>query len=147
MSSSKKPKLGSTTFKKREDKRWFLIDAKGKTLGRMATAVKNILSGKHSVNYSENMDHGDGVIVINARKVHISGNKRNNKSYYSYSNYIGGNKSIPFAVLIDKNPERIITHAVKGMMRSGSLSRSQLTSLRIFADEHHDLTSQQPIVL
>lgn len=145
--STKNPKVGKTTYRAKSSKRWFLIDAKNKTLGRMASSIANILTGKHSTNFAPNMNHGDGVIVINARNIFVSGNKRNKKSYYKYSNYIGSDKEIPFSIMIDKHPERVIMKAVKGMLSKGPLANEQLKNLRVFADKEHDLTSQQPEIL
>ncbi|MCK5787527.1 MAG: 50S ribosomal protein L13 [Chlamydiia bacterium] len=142
--SSKSPKLGRTSFPEKKSTEWFLVDAKNRTLGRLSTLIKSIITGKHTVMYSDNIDNGDGVIVINAKQVRLTGNKKNSKQYYSHSKYVGSAKFIPFSVMIDKDPERVIKHAVKGMMRRGPLANKQLKNLRVFADANHTFESQKP---
>lgn len=137
-----------TTLLKRGEHplRWFVFDAKGKTLGRFASEIAKVLRGKHHPLYTSHQDSGDGVIVINAKEIKVTGNKAAQKNYYRYSGYIGGLKEIPYREMLAKHPERIIKHAVKGMMpRKKPLGRAQLKRLRVFAGEAHHMQSQTPI--
>lgn len=146
---SKRPLLGYTNFDTdlNKKKSWYLIDATGKTLGRLACAIKNIITGKHKVSYVPNVDCGDVVIVINARRIRLSGNKKNKKMYHRYTYHIGGLKTTPCSVMLDRKPEYVIKHAVWGMMRRGPLANRQIKNLRIFADDSHDMEAQKPIIL
>ncbi|AJC48848.1 50S ribosomal protein L13 [Allofrancisella guangzhouensis] len=123
---------------------WLLIDATGKTLGRLATEVAKILRGKNKPEYTPHMDIGDYVIIINAEKVAVTGNKRKTKIYHHHTGYIGGIKSISFEKLIATHPERAIKTAVKGMISSNPLGRTMLKKLKVYAGENHPHTAQQP---
>jgi len=124
----------------------YLFDAKGKTLGRLASEIVKVLRGKHKPLYTPNMDCGDGVIVINAKEVKISGAKEAQKVYFRYTGYPGGLKEIPYRTMQERHPERIIELAVKGMMPTKTpLGRQMLRKLRVFADDKHNMVAQQPI--
>lgn len=130
----------------REGMQWYLFDAKGKTLGRLASEIVKVLRGKHKPLYTPNMDCGDGVIVINAKEVKISGAKEAQKVYFRYTGYPGGLKEIPYRMMQERHPERIIELAVKGMMPTKTpLGRQMLRKLRVFADDKHNMVAQQPI--
>ena len=126
---------------------WFLIDADGKTLGRLATEVARRLRGKHKAVYTPHVDTGDYIVVINAEKVKVTGNKAKDKMYYSHSGYMGGLKQINFEDLIQKAPERVIEAAVKGMLPKNPLGRAMYRKLKVYAGTKHKHTAQQPQVL
>jgi len=126
---------------------WFLIDADGKTLGRLATEVARRLRGKHKAVYTPHVDTGDYIVVINAEKVKVTGNKAKDKMYYSHSGYMGGLKQINFEDLIQKAPERVIESAVKGMLPKNALGRAMYRKLKVYAGKEHKHTAQQPQVL
>ena len=123
---------------------WYVVDAEGKTLGRLATELARRLRGKHKVQYTPHVDTGDYIVVINAEKVRVTGNKRQDKMYHHHTGYIGNLKSINLEKLLDKAPDRVITHAVKGMMPRGPLGRAMLKKLRVYAGPEHRHTAQQP---
>ncbi|UTF61525.1 50S ribosomal protein L13 [Gilvimarinus sp. DA14] len=123
---------------------WFVIDAEGKTLGRMATEIATRLRGKHKPEYTPHVDTGDYIVVINAEKVAVTGRKATDKMYYRHTGYIGGIKSISFEKLIDKAPERVIQSAVKGMLPRGPLGRAMFNKLKVYAGSEHPHTAQQP---
>ena len=123
---------------------WFVVDATDKTLGRMATEIANRLRGKHKAEYTPHVDTGDYVVVVNAEKVKVTGNKAADKNYYHHTGYPGGIKSISFEKLIDKAPERAIEAAVKGMMPKNKLSRAMLGKLKVYAGNEHPHSAQQP---
>ena len=126
-------------------KKWVLIDADGLVLGRMASFVATLLRGKHKPTFTPHMDCGDNVIIVNAKKVKLTGNKSKKKVYYKHTGYPGGLKERSFEDIIEgKNPEVIIRKAVERMMSSNALSKKQLSNLRIFKDEKHDLEAQKP---
>ena len=130
----------------RQEMNWYVFDAKGKTLGRLASEIVKVLKGKHKPTYTPNMDCGDGVIVINAKQVKISGSKEAQKVYFRYSGYPGGLKEIPYRMMKDRHPERIVELAVKGMMPTRTpLGRQMLKKLRVYADDKHEMIAQQPI--
>jgi large subunit ribosomal protein L13 len=126
---------------------WYIIDATGKTLGRLATEVARRLRGKHKAEYTPHMDTGDYIVVINAKDIHVSGNKRTNKMYHHHTGYPGGLKSISFEKLLAKKPEQIIETAVKGMLPKGPLGRDMYRKLKVYADAQHQHAAQQPQVL
>ena len=128
-------------------KKWFVVDANDKILGRLATEVAKILRGKHKAEYTPHIDVGDYVIIINARKVLVTGNKVKNKVYYHHTGYIGGIKSISFNKLIAIHPDRIIKKAVKGMLPKNSLGRTIYKKLKVYASEKHSHAAQQPEIL
>ena len=123
---------------------WYLVDAKGKVLGRLASEIARRLRGKHKPEYTPNMDTGDYVVVINAGQVQVTGNKYTDKTYYRHTGYPGGIKSINFARLINSKPERVIEKAVKGMLPKGPLGRDMFRKLRVYADANHKHQAQQP---
>lgn len=124
---------------------WLVLDATGKTLGRLSSEVAKILRGKHKPCYTTYMDCGDGVIVINADKIHVTGNKEASKIYRYYTGAIDGLREIPYRTMKARKPQYIIEHAVKGMMPKSRLGRAQYKKLRVFAGEQHDQGAQQPI--
>ena len=131
--------------KKDIKKKWYLIDANGLVLGRLAAKVASILRGKHKTTFTPHLDCGDNVIVINAKKVMMTGNKVKEKKYYKHTGYPGGLKELYFKDIIKgTNPESIIKKAVERMMTSNALTKKQLSNLRIFKDEHHKLEAQKP---
>jgi large subunit ribosomal protein L13 len=126
---------------------WFLIDADGKTLGRLATEIARRLRGKHKAVYTPHVDTGDYIVVINAEKVKVTGNKAKDKMYYNHSGYMGGLKEINFEDLIQKSPELVIETAVKGMLPKNPLGRAMFRKLKVYAGAEHKHTAQQPQVL
>lgn len=137
----------STTLRKKEEcnPRWFLLDATGKTLGRLAAEVAQILRGKHKVDFTPHTDTGDGVVVVNAEKLAVTGAKASRKVYRYYTGHIGGLREVPYDIMRARKPAYILEHAVKGMMPRTRLGRKQLKRLRIFKGAEHDLSAQQPI--
>lgn len=127
-------------------KKWYIIDAEGKTLGRLATEVASILRGKRKPIYTPHVDTGDYVIIINAEKVEVTGNKRQDKIYKRHTGFPGGLREINFDKLQAKKPEQIIRHAVKGMMPKGILGREMFKKLKVYAGPEHKHASQQPEV-
>jgi large subunit ribosomal protein L13 len=123
---------------------WYVVDASGKTLGRLATEIARRLRGKHKPEFTPHMDTGDYIVVINAEKVRVTGRKETDKTYYSYSGYPGGIKSITLQKLRQTKPERIIELAVKGMLPRGPLGRQMFRKLRVYAGAEHIHTAQQP---
>ncbi len=123
---------------------WFVVDADGKTLGRMATEIALRLKGKHKPEYTPHVDTGDYIIVVNAEKVAVTGRKEAQKMYHRHTGYIGGLKSMSLEKLRAHAPERIIETAVKGMMPKGPLGREMFKKLKVYAGESHPHTAQQP---
>jgi large subunit ribosomal protein L13 len=123
---------------------WYVIDADGKTLGRMATEIATRLRGKHKPEYTPHVDTGDYIVVINAEKVRVTGNKAKNKLYYRHTGYIGGIKSLSFEKMIQKAPERPIEMAVKGMLPKGPLGRAMYRKLKVYAGTEHPHAAQLP---
>ncbi len=123
---------------------WYIIDAADKTLGRMAVEVANRLRGKHKPEYTPHVDTGDYIVIINAEKVRVTGNKAKGKIYHRHTGYIGGLKSISFEKLIEHAPERTIQSAVKGMLPKGPLGRAMFRKLKVYAGSEHPHTAQQP---
>jgi len=134
---------------KAEDVRrqWYVVDASGKTLGRLSTEIARRLRCKHKPEYTPHVDTGDSIVVINAEKIHVTGNKFTDKTYHHHTGYIGNLKSITFDKLLAKAPERIIEKAVKGMLPKNPLGRAMFRKLRVYAGAEHPHTSQQPSVL
>jgi len=126
---------------------WYVVDAAGKTLGRMATEIARRLRGKHKAIYTPHVDTGDYIVVVNASQVRVTGNKAKDKIYYKHTGYIGNLKSISFEKLRDKQPERIIELAVKGMLPKGPLGRAMLRKMRVYPGAEHDHAAQQPLPL
>ncbi len=126
---------------------WYVVDASGKTLGRLATEIATRLRGKHKPEYTPFMDTGDYIIVINAEKVVVTGNKTTDKMYHAHTGFPGGIKSIPFNKLIATKPEMVIQSAVRGMLPKGPLGRAMFRKLKVYAGATHDHAAQQPQVL
>ena len=123
---------------------WYVIDAAGKTLGRLATEIARRLRGKHKPEYTPHVDTGDYIVVVNAEKVAVTGNKAQDKMYYSHTGFPGGIKSISFEKLIAKKPEMVIQKAVKGMLPRGPLGRAMFRKLKVYAGAEHNHVAQQP---
>ncbi len=123
---------------------WFVVDAAEQTLGRLATEVARHLRGKHKPEFTPHVDTGDYIVVINADKVKVTGNKSSDKMYYRHTGYPGGLKSISFEKLIDHKPEMVIETAVKGMLPRGPLGRDMLRNLKVYAGSEHPHQAQQP---
>lgn len=139
--------LNKTIMHRKEDSKpnWFILDATGKTLGRFASEVAKILRGKHKPTFTTYSDAGDGVIVINADKIKVTGSKEATKVYHYYTGSINGLRAVPYRVMMARKPPYIIEHAVKGMMPKTRLANAQLKKLRIFAGSEHNLEAQKPI--
>ena len=134
--------------KSKEVKRdWFLFDANGKTLGRIATEVASRLRGKHKAEFTPHVDTGDYIVIVNASKIKVTGNKFDDKMYQYHTGYIGNLKSIPFKDLIKKKPEYVIKKAVKGMLPKGPLGREMVRKMKVFSGSEHTHTAQQPQLL
>ncbi len=126
------------------ERNWVLVDANGQTLGRLATQLANALRGKNKPEYTPHVDTGDFVVVINAEKISVTGNKRADKRYYRHSGYPGGIRSRTLAEMLERQPEEVIRKAVKGMMPRNRLARKQLTKLKVYAGPDHPHAAQQP---
>lgn len=126
-------------------RKWFLFDATGKTLGRFATEIAKILRGKHKVTFTSHVDGGDGVIIINAEKIKVTGAKEAQKIYRYHTGAMSGMREVPYSTMKARKPDYIIRHAVKGMMPKTRLTEQQMKKLRIFAGNQHDLQAQNPI--
>ena len=126
---------------------WYVVDATGQTLGRLAAQVARILRGKHKPTYSPAVDTGDYVIVVNAEKIHVTGRKLDQKIYYRYSGYPGGLKRTPLRDLLQKHPTRVIEHAVRGMLPKNRLGRRMFKKLKVYAGPDHPHAAQQPSLL
>lgn len=129
------------------ERKWYVVDAEGKTLGRLASEVANVLRGKKKPIYTPHIDTGDYVIVVNAEKVVTTGKKLDQKKYYHHSEYVGGMKEATLKEMMQKKPEFVITHAVKGMLPKGPLGRQMLTKLHVYAGSEHNHAAQKPEVL
>ena len=126
---------------------WYVVDATGKTLGRLSTEIARRLRGKHKPEYTPHVDTGDYIVVVNAEKIRVTGNKLKDKLYHRHTGYIGNLKTVPLEKLMDETPERALEHAVKGMMPRGPLGRKMLSKLRVFVGPDHTHAAQQPIPL
>lgn len=138
-----------TFIKKKEavTRQWFVLDASGKTLGRFAAEVSKVLRGKHRPDFTPHIDCGDGVIVLNADKIRVTGSKRQQKVYRYYTGSMSGLREIPFETMQARKPAYIIESAVKGMLPKTRLARAQMKRLRVFAGVEHDMEAQQPITV
>jgi large subunit ribosomal protein L13 len=123
---------------------WYVVDAEGQTLGRLATRIADTLRGKRKPEYTPHIDTGDFVIVVNAEKIVVTGNKLADKRYYRHSGYPGGLKSRTLAEMLDRRPEEVIRKAVKGMLPRNRLARAQLAKLKVYAGPDHPHAAQQP---
>ena len=128
------------------ERKWYVIDAKGKPLGRVASKAATMLKGKHKATYTPHVDCGDNIIIINAKEVALTGRKLDQKIYRSHSGYIGGMKEVSAKVMLEKNLEKAMTLAVKGMLPHNSLGRAQLKKLRVYAGAEHENQAQKPEV-
>ena len=129
------------------ERSWFVADAEGQTLGRLATRVATILRGKHKPSFSPNLDTGDFVVIVNAEKVTVTGNKLDDKNYYRHSGYPGGLRTVNLRHMLERNPERALTLAVRGMLPSNKLGRQMLKKLKVYAGAEHPHDAQQPQTL
>lgn len=126
------------------ERKWFVVDAEGKVLGRLASEVATILRGKHKAEFTPHVDVGDYVIIINAEKVVLTGNKYDDKLYRHHTGYVGGLKEIPFKHLIVKNPRKVLELAVKGMLPKNTLGRNMFKKLKVYAGNEHPHQAQTP---
>ncbi|MBB1472888.1 MULTISPECIES: 50S ribosomal protein L13 [unclassified Luteimonas] len=126
---------------------WFIVDATGKTLGRLSTEIARRLRGKHKPVYTTHVDTGDYIIVVNAEKIHVTGNKLADKMYYRFTGYIGNLKSESLAQALQRHPERVIEHSVKGMLPKNTLGRAMYKKLKVYKGAEHPHAAQQPQVL
>lgn len=141
--------MNNTTYsaKKSEiERKWYILDAANKPLGRVATEAAKLLRGKHKPTFTPNLDTGDNVIIINCKDVVLTGNKLNQKVYRRHSGYIGGMKEVSAKVMMENTPEKAMMLAVKGMLPHNSLGRQSLKKLRVYAGSEHEQTAQQPEV-
>ena len=129
------------------ERKWYVVDAEGKTLGRMASEIAAILRGKNKPTFTPHVDCGDYVIVINAEKVAVTGKKRQEKIYKRHTGYPGGLRELTFQQLLEKHPEEVVRHAVKGMMPTGKLGRQMFKKLKVYAGPEHKHEAQKPEVL
>ena len=129
------------------ERKWYVVDADGVTLGRLAAEVASILKGKKKPIYTPHVDTGDYVIVVNADKVKVTGKKLDQKVYFSHSEYVGGVKEITLREQLKKHPERVVEHAVKGMLPKGALGKQMYMKLRVYAGPEHEHAAQKPEVL
>ena len=127
------------------DKKWLLLDARDETLGRLSSKIASILMGKNKAQYTPHNDLGDYVVVVNAEKIRVTGNKDIQKKYYKHTGYPGGLKSSTFSEIIEKNPENVILKAVKGMLPKNKLSSSMISKLKVYEGDNHPHAGQNPI--
>lgn len=126
------------------ERKWYIIDAAGKTLGKLSTEAATILRGKHKPTYTPNVDCGDHVIVINASEVVLTGNKLDQKTYYHHSRFVGGLKTMPYRELLSKKPELAVEHAIKGMLPHNRLGRQMYKKLNVYRGSEHPHQAQKP---
>ncbi|MDI9384438.1 MAG: 50S ribosomal protein L13 [Verrucomicrobiota bacterium] len=126
------------------ERKWYVVDATGKTLGRLSVQIANILRGKHRPTFTPHVDTGDFVVVVNAEKIRVTGKKADQMVYQRYSGYPGGLKEIPYRQMLERHPERILEHAVKGMIPHNRLGRSVYGKLKVYAGPDHPHSAQQP---
>lgn len=129
------------------ERQWWVVDAEGMTLGRLASKVAQVLRGKHKPYYTSNLDTGDHVIIINADKIHVTGNRLDQKIYYSYSGYPSGLSKVTLREMKAKFPTRPVKYAIRGMLPKGVLGRQMLTKLKVYAGSDHPHSAQQPEAL
>ena len=129
------------------ERKWYVVDAEGCTLGRLTSEIAKILRGKNKPEYTPHVDTGDYVVVINAEKIHVTGKKLDQKIYYHHSDYVGGMKETTLREMMDKKPERVIELAVKGMLPKGPLGREMYKKLHVYAGPEHNQAAQKPEVL
>ena len=126
------------------ERKWYVVDAEGKTLGRLASVIASVLRGKNKPTYTPHADMGDYVIVVNAEKIKVTGKKLDQKIYYHHSEYVGGMKETNLKTMLLKHPERVVEHAVKGMLPKGPLGRSMYKKLFVYAGPDHKHEAQKP---
>jgi len=126
------------------ERKWYVVDAEGKVLGRLASEIATRLRGKHKPNFSSHMDVGDFIVVVNAEKVRLTGNKLADKMYYHHSGYIGGLREQTAKEVLEKKPEELLKSAVKGMLSKSNLGRQQFKKLKVYAGSDHPHAAQQP---
>ena len=139
--------MNNTTYSAKRgevESKWYILDAANKPLGRVATEAAKLLRGKHKPTFTPNLDVGDHVIIINCDKIKLTGNKMNDKIYRHHSGYIGGMKEITAKDMIEKNPEKVMMLAIKGMLPHNSLGRQQIKKVRIYAGSEHENQAQKP---
>ena len=129
------------------ERKWYVVDAEGATLGRLASEIAKVLRGKNKPEYTPHIDTGDYVIVVNAEKVKVTGKKLQQKIYYNHSDYVGGMRETTLAELLAKKPEKVIELAVKGMLPKGPMGRDMIKKLHVYAGPEHEQAAQQPVVL
>ena len=129
------------------DRKWYVVDAEGMTLGRLASEVAKVLRGKNKPIFTPHIDTGDYVIVVNAEKIKVTGKKLEQKIYYNHSDYVGGMKETTLAEMMAKKPEKVIELAVKGMLPKGPLGRSMIKKLHVYAGPDHEQQAQKPVEL
>ena len=129
------------------ERKWYVVDATGHTLGRLASEVANVLRGKNKPIYTPHMDTGDYVIIVNADKIKVTGKKLDQKIYYNHSAYVGGMKETTLKDMLAKKPEYVINHAIKGMLPKGPLGRQMFKKLHVYAGPEHEQVAQKPEVL
>lgn len=129
------------------ERKWYVVDAEGQTLGRLASEVAKVLRGKNKPVYTPYLDLGDNVIVVNAEKIKVTGKKLDQKVYFSHSKYAGGTTELTLKEMLEKDPTAVITMAVKGMLPKGPLGRSMITKLHVYAGPEHKNAAQKPEVL
>jgi large subunit ribosomal protein L13 len=129
------------------ERKWYVVDAEGKTLGRIASQIASILRGKHKPTFTPHVDTGDHVIVVNAEKIVLTGKKLDQKKYYYHTGYVGGLKSIVYRRMMEKKPEFVVYEAVRGMMPKNTLGRSMMKKLRVYRGPEHPHEAQQPETL
>jgi large subunit ribosomal protein L13 len=127
-----------------ESRNWLLLDASGKTLGRFAAEVAKVLTGKHRADYTPYVDTGDGVVIINAEQIKVTGMKHARKIYRSYTGFMGGLREVPYETMLARKPTYVLWHAINGMMPKSRLGRQQMKKLRIYAGKEHDVQAQKP---
>ncbi len=129
------------------ERKWYVVDATDMTLGRLASEVAKVLRGKNKAIFTPHIDTGDYVIVVNAAKIKVTGKKMDQKVYFSHSEYVGGVKEVTLKEMLQKHPERVVEHAVKGMLPKGPLGRQMYTKLHVYAGPEHEQAAQKPEVL
>ena len=129
------------------ERKWYVVDAEGCTLGRLASGVASVLRGKNKPQFTPHVDTGDYVIIVNADKIKVTGKKMDQKIYYNHSDYVGGMRETTLAEMLAKKPEKVVELAVKGMLPKGPLGRSMLTKLHVYAGPEHEQAAQKPEVL
>ena len=129
------------------DRKWYVVDAEGMTLGRLASEVAKVLRGKNKAIFTPHIDTGDYVIVVNAEKIKVTGKKLEQKIYYNHSDYVGGMKETTLREMMAKKPEKVVELAVKGMLPKGPLGKSMITKLHVYAGPEHEQAAQKPEVL